>query len=218
MNTDAGAGFLAPLMSGAGMTAQIFAYSAVLTIAIAFLAGFGRMSKHTPIRIATAVYVEFFRGTSLMIQLFWLYFALPLLGFELTPMAAGLIAMGCNYGAYGSEIVRSSIQAVPKGQIEAAIALNMTPFQRMKKIVLPQAVVMMLPAFGNLLIELLKGTSLVSLITLADLTFKGMLLRTFDISSTPQILGLLLIMYFVMAAVVTLGVRLLEKFVTAGRT
>jgi len=87
----------------------------------------------------------------------------------------------------------------------------------MKKIVLPQAVAMMLPAFGNLLIELLKGTSLVSLITLADLTFKGMLLRTFDISSTPQILGLVLIMYFVMAAVLTLGVRLLEKLVTAGR-
>lgn len=152
-----------------------------------------------------------------MIQMFWLVFALPMLGIQLTPMFAGVLALALNYGAYGSEAVRSSIQAVPKGQTEAAIALNMTPFQRMRRVVLPQAVVMMLPAFGNLLIELLKGTSLVSLIMLTDLTFKGMLLRTFDISRTPEILGLILVMYFILAIMITLSVRWLERKVSAGR-
>lgn len=103
------------------------------------------------------VYVEIFRGTSLLIQLFWIYFALPMvLDIRMSAMTAAILALGLNYGAYGSEVVRSSILAIPKGQIEASIALNMTPFQRMRRIIFPQAWTMMLPGFGNLQIELLK--------------------------------------------------------------
>ncbi|BCJ86709.1 ectoine/hydroxyectoine ABC transporter permease subunit EhuC [Effusibacillus dendaii] len=167
--------------------------------------------------MAAAVYVEFFRGTSLLVQMFWLFFALPILGIELEPMTTGVLALGLNYGAYGSEIVRSSIQAIPKGQTEAAIALNLTSFQRMRSVILPQAFTLMLPAFGNLLIELLKGTSLVSLITLSDLTFTGMLMRTANIARTPEILGLILVIYFVLAYSLTLVVRWLERRVSAGR-
>ncbi|MFC4768902.1 ectoine/hydroxyectoine ABC transporter permease subunit EhuC [Effusibacillus consociatus] len=208
---------LPPLLEGAAVTIQITGLSAGVALVLAFVAGFGRLSKYSPVRIITAFYVEVFRGTSLLVQLFWLFFALPMLGIELSPMAAGVVALALNYGAYGSEVVRSSILAVPKGQTEGAIALNMTPVQRMRRIILPQAFMIMLPAFGNLLIELLKGTSLVSLITLTDLTFKGMMLRTFDISRTPEIFACMLGIYFVLAYSLTLAVRWIERKVTAGR-
>jgi polar amino acid transport system permease protein len=103
--------------------------------------------------------------------MFWFYFALPHFGIVLPAFAVAVITMGLNYGAYASEIVRSSILAIPKGQTEAAIALNMTPRQRMWRVILPQAFRLMLPGFGNISIELLKGTALVSLITLNDLTY-----------------------------------------------
>lgn len=205
------------LLEGAATTVQVTALSVLVAFFVSFAAGFGRLSKWLWVRSMTTVYVEIFRGTSLLVQMFWLFFALPLLGIELPPMVAGVIALGLNYGAYGSEVVRSSIVAVPKGQTEAAIALNMSPLLRMRRIILPQAFVMMLPSFGNLLIELLKGTSLLSLITLADLTFQGMLLRTFDSSRTFQIFGLMLVMYFLMAYPLTLAMRWLERRASVGR-
>lgn len=154
----------------------------------------------------------------MLVQLFWLYFALPmLLDIRMSAMAAAVLALGLNYGAYGSEVVRGSILSVPKGQYEAAMALNMSPWLRMRRIILPQAMALMLPSFGNLLIELLKGTSLVYLITLMDLTYQGMVLRSFDNSSTPQIFALLLLIYFIMAYSLTLGIRFLERRAVKGR-
>ncbi|MGG1664016.1 ectoine/hydroxyectoine ABC transporter permease subunit EhuC [Brevibacillus sp. NRS-1366] len=209
---------LLPLLAkGAGTTLQVTVMSVLVALLVSFLAGFGRLSRLRSVRMLSTVYVELFRGTSLLVQLFWLFYALPLLGIELPPLAAGVIALGLNYGAYGSEVVRSSIQSIPKGQTEASIALNMTSWQRMRLVILPQAFVMMLPAFGNLLIELLKGTSLISLITIADLTFQGMILRTTDSSRTFEIFCLILIMYFLMAYPMTLGMRWLEKRFCAGR-
>ncbi len=208
---------LPSLAKGAVLTVEVTVLSALVAFAASFLAGFGRLSRRKSVRALAAVYVEVFRGTSLLVQLFWLYYALPLLGVELPPMAAGVIALGLNHGAYGSEVVRSAVLAVPRGQTEAAIALNMTPWQRMRRVILPQAFVMMIPSFGNLLIELLKGTSLISLITLADLTFQGMVLRTFDASRTFEIFALILVVYFALAYPLTLGMRGLERRLTAGR-
>jgi polar amino acid transport system permease protein len=208
---------LPSLLRGAGVTVEITVWAAILAFFIAFLAGFGRLTNYLPIRVFTGVYVEVFRGTSLLVQLFWLFFALPLFGIMLPPMIAGVLALGLNYGAYGSEIVRSSIVAIPKGQTEASIALNMTPFQRMRRVILPQAFVIMLPAFGNLLIELLKGTALVSLITLNDLTFQAVMLRTYDVSHTTEIFSLLLVIYFILAYPLTMGVRWLERRASVGR-
>lgn len=203
-------------MRGTQVTIQITFLAAMLGIILAFAAGLGRLSRLGLLRSFIAVYVEVFRGTSLLVQLFWLFFALPFLGLELTPMAAGVLALGLNFGAYGSEIVRSSVLAVPRGQTEAAIALNMTLVQRMVHIILPQAVVMMLPPFGNLMIELLKGTSLVSLITLADLTFQAVLLNTSTMRTT-EIFSLLLVIYFALAYPITLGIRWLERMASEGR-
>lgn len=209
---------LPALLQGLGVTVQLTIYSAILAFIVSFLVGFGRLSRLYLIRVVCVVFVEVFRGTSLLVQLFWLYFVLPQIGIWLPSALAGLLALGLNSGAYGSEIVRSSILAIPKGQIEAAIALNMTPVQRMRSVILPQAFRIMLPSFGNLLIELLKGTSLVSLITISDMTFQATTLRTNMNQYTPEIFGLLLILYFLVAYPLTLSVRWFERRLSTGRT
>jgi polar amino acid transport system permease protein len=205
-----------PLLRGAGVTVQITLMSAILAFVLSFLFGFGRLSKYFVVRLISVVYVEVFRGTSLLVQLFWLYFALPLLGISLNPLIAGIMALGLNYGAYGAEVVRSSILAIPKEQTEATIALNMTWFQRTRLVILPQAFLIMLPTFGNVLIEVVKGTSLVSLVTITDLTYQGVLLNTTTLKTT-EIFSLLLVMYFVIAMPLTMGVRWLERRASIGR-
>lgn len=199
------------------VTLEVFLLGSVIAAMLAFVAGMMRLSKFRIIRFVAAVYVEFFRGTSLLIQLFWIFYVLPFFGVDLSAMMAGVLALGLNYGAYGSEVVRSAIRAVPKGQTEAAIALNMAPTLRFRRIILPQAWPLMIPPFGNLLIELLKGTSLVSLITLSDLTFQAMSLRTTVSKLEIPIFALLLIIYFVIAYAVTLIMRAMEKKATVGR-
>jgi polar amino acid transport system permease protein len=215
---DAFLELLPALLRGAKITIELTIMSAVLAFIVAFIAGFGRLSKYKIVRGATLTYVEFFRGTSLLVQLFWLYFALPFWGIILPKMLAAVLAIGLNYAAYGSEVVRSAILAIPKGQTEASIALNMTPLQRMRHVILPQAFVRMLPPFGNLLIELLKGTALVYLITISDVTNEAMTLRNSYISLEPQIFILLLLIYFVIACSFTLGVRWLERRLAKGRS
>ena len=137
---------------------------------------------------------------------------LPLRPFNLslTPLQAGVLALGLNVGAYGAEVVRGAIGAIPRGQIEASIALNMSPGLMMRRVIIPQAMVRILPPFGNLLIELLKATSLVSLITLSDITFQGLALRQ-SMGRTTEVFLLILVIYFLLAYPLTLGVRWLER-------
>ncbi|MBA2939803.1 ectoine/hydroxyectoine ABC transporter permease subunit EhuC [Paenibacillus sp. CGMCC 1.16610] len=204
--------FLPILVRGAFVTLEITLFAIVLSAIISLAIGLLRLSRHRIVRFIASVYVEIFRGTSLLVQLFWLYFALPmLLNIQISAMVAAVLALGLNYGAYGSEIVRSSILAIPKGQYEAAIALNMSPSLRMRRILMPQALLLMLPSFGNLQIELLKGTSLVYLITLMDLTYQGMVLRTFDSSKTAEIFAMMLILYFILSYSLTLSLRYIER-------
>jgi len=199
-----------PLLQGLGVTLQIMAGAVVLAVPLALAAGIGRLSSLRPLRWVTAVYVEVFRGTSALVQLFWFYFVLPLFGVQLPAMLVGIVVLALNAGAYGAEVVRGAIRAVPPGQREAGIALNLTRGQIMRRIVVPQAVPAMLPPAGNLLIELLKNTALVSLITITDLTFRGQLLRS-ETLRTTEIFSLMLLMYFAVALVITAGVRLLER-------
>jgi polar amino acid transport system permease protein len=202
--------FLPRLLEGAWLTVQITLLSAALALVLAFVAGLSGLSRSRLLRGVTRVYVEFFRGTSVMVQLFWLFFALPLLGWELEPMFAGILALGLNLGAYGSEVVRGAVQAIPKEQYEATTALNMTGLQRMRLVILPQAVVGMLPPFGNLIIELMKATALVSLITLGDLTFNAQVLRA-STGETTLIFTMVLLIYFALAQLLTVGMRWLER-------
>ncbi len=209
---------LPPLWKGFKITLLLTVYGIVAALGCAFLAGLGRISKYVWLRAVATAYVEIFRGTSLLVQLFWIYFALPmLLDIHLSAMTAAVLALGLNYGAYGSEVVRSAILAVPKGQTEASIALNMTVYQRMRRVILPQAWAMMLPGFGNMQIELLKGTSLVYLITLTDVTYQAMMLRSFDMSREAAIFVWLLVLYFLAARALTLIIRFAERKAAAGR-
>ncbi|WP_174732765.1 ectoine/hydroxyectoine ABC transporter permease subunit EhuC [Mesobacillus harenae] len=204
------------LLPGAVITVQVLLASAALAFVVAFVAGLGRVSKYSIVRKITAVYVELFRGTSLLVQLFWIYFALPAFGIQFSPFLAGVVALGLNYGAYASEVVRGAILAVPSGQTEASIALNMSNWQRMRLIILPQAFRIMLPGFGNISIELLKGTSLVSLITLTDLTYKGLIIQNTNLSYTMPVFVMLLVVYFIIALPLIILAKKLEKNASRG--
>jgi polar amino acid transport system permease protein len=199
------------IVSGTLVTIMLTILAALLAVAIALAAGLMRLSANPAIRGAATVYIEFFRGTSLLVQLFWIFFVLPLFGLTLEKFTAGFIAVGMNLGAYGAEVVRGAIQAVPKGQYEAATALNMSMATRMRRIVLPQALLIMLPAWGNLLIELLKGTALVALISVTDLMFQAKQINASTYLSVESF-GTALILYYLMArGLITPGMRWLER-------
>ncbi|MFB1045878.1 ectoine/hydroxyectoine ABC transporter permease subunit EhuC [Streptomyces chrestomyceticus] len=195
---------------GVWITVQLMVYSAALAAVVAFGIGVARTSRLWIVRFLSGVYVEFFRGTSALVLMFWLFFALPLLGWQLAGLWAGTLALGLSYGAYGSEVVRGSLQAVAPAQREAAIALSFTPWQRLRKVILPQAVPEMMPPFNNLLIELLKGTALASLLSIGELTFQAKLARL-STGQSAQVYGIILVLYFVIAFVVTRIMRLLER-------
>ncbi|WP_144633392.1 ectoine/hydroxyectoine ABC transporter permease subunit EhuC [Bordetella genomosp. 13] len=208
MNDDIS--ILQPLLEGLAVTLQITLGAAVLAVPLALLAGLGRMSGSVLVRGVSMTYVEIFRGTSALVQLFWFYYVLPMFGLKLPAVLVGIVVLAANAGAYGAEVVRGAIVAVPQGQREAALALNFTRGQIMRRVVLPQAFPAMLPPAGNLAIELLKNTALVSLITITDLTFRGQLLRS-DTLRTTDIFVAMLLMYFAVALLITGGVRLLER-------
>jgi len=147
-----------------------------------------------------------------LVQLYWIFFVLPLLGVTFDKFTAGFVAVGLNLGAYGAELVRGSIEAVPKGQYEACHALNMSYYKRMRRIILPQALLLMLPPWGNLLIELLKGTALVSLISVTDLMFEAKQINGTTYLSAESF-GTALIIYYLMArVVVSPGMRVFERY------
>jgi polar amino acid transport system permease protein len=188
----------ARLASGTAVTAALFVLATLVAVVCALLAGLGKLSKYRLIRVAAIVYIELFRGTSLLVQLYWIFFVLPLFGLTLPKFTAGFLSVGLNVGAYGAELVRGAIQQVPRGQWEAAYALSMSPAQRMRRIILPQAFVLMLPPWGNLLIELLKGTALVALISVTDLMFEAKQINGSTFLSV-QAFGSALVIYYILA-------------------
>lgn len=206
------------LLQGAWVTVQVTFWGSLLAIASAVLAALGRLSPIGPLRWLAITYIEIFRGTSLLVQLFWLYFVLPMPPFniEMSAFAVAVVGLGLHIGAYGAEVMRGAIRSVAKGQYEACTALNMTPLRRFTRIILPQALLAAIPPGTNLMIELLKNTSLVSLITLSDLAFRA---RQLDQATfmTLEIFALALLLYFLMAQVINLGMRLLERRLARGR-
>lgn len=201
---------------GALVTAQITGVSVLVGSALSLVTGLAMLSSRAPLRGVSRTYTELFRGTSVVVQLGWIIFVLPQLDIaNVTPFQGAVIALSLNIGAYGGEFVRGAIQAVPHGQTEAAIALNMGPAQRMVRVILPQAVVRVLPPMGNLFIQLLKASAIVHIFLLGDLTRVARNIQTFRSGQNLEIFGLLLIFYFILAYAITLGVRGLERL--AGR-
>jgi polar amino acid transport system permease protein len=208
-------GYLGLIFSGAVVTVQITLLSCALALVAAFVGGLGRISRFWVLRWLATAYIEFFRGTSIFVQLFWAYFVLPLLGIPLSPMQAGVLALGLNVGAYAAEVVRGAIKSVPREQYEACTALNLTRFQEMRYIILPQAFVLMLPTFGNNAIELLKGTAIVSLISLSDMTFQAQVVRA-QTGSTAVPFLTILVLYFIFSMIISTSIRALERHLSRG--
>lgn len=196
-------------LHGILVTIELTLLGAAFSLVLSFIFGLMAVSRSIVLRGVSRTIVEFFRGTSLYVQMFWLAFALPILGFRLEAFACAVVALALNYGAYGSEVVRGAINAVPKAQWEATIALNMTRAHRMRRIILPQAWVGMIPPFNNLLIQLIKSTPLAALILVFDLFYQAKQLRS-NTGDTVATYVMVLILYFVIAYIFTLFMNVLE--------
>ncbi|HEX9446518.1 MAG TPA: ectoine/hydroxyectoine ABC transporter permease subunit EhuC [Dongiaceae bacterium] len=208
-------GYLELIFDGALVTIELTLMGSALAIVFAFLAGLGRLSRHGVIRAVATIYIEFFRGTSIFVQLFWAYFVLPFAGITLTPLQAGVLALGLNVGAYAAEVVRGAIQSIGREQYEACIALNLNRWHSMRHVILPQAFLVMLPTFGNNAIELLKATSVVSLISLTDLTFQAQVVRA-QTGNTLIPFATILVIYFLLAVIISRLFRALERRLARG--
>jgi len=191
------------------VTVWLTVAGALLAVVVAILLGLMARLENIVLRGIARAVIEFFRGTSLVVQLFWLFFVLPIFGVEWPPMLVGILALGLNFGAYGAEVVRGSINAVPSGQWEATTALSMSSAQRLWRVIFPQAWALMIPSLTNLLIQLLKATAIVSFITLADLTHWIDKLRV-GTGNTFFAYGVGLVLYFVIAYALTLLMNALE--------
>lgn len=165
------------LLVGAGVTIKITALSVAFGVVIGLFVGIARISRLRILRVLAAVYVDFFRGTPLLVQIFLVYFALPVItGQRVDPFVAAIGSCGINSGAYVAEIFRAGIQSIDKGQMEAGRSLGMTWVQTMRYIIVPQAFKRVIPPLGNEFIALLKDSSLVSVIGFEELTRRGQLI------------------------------------------
>ncbi|UUZ45192.1 ectoine/hydroxyectoine ABC transporter permease subunit EhuC [Janibacter limosus] len=207
-NLDALQAALPQLAEGVLVTLQLTVGGAVPAFVVSVGFGLLSISPVAPLRWLSTIVVEFFRGTSLVVQVFWLYYVMPLFGVSMDAVLTGVIALGLNYGAYGAEVVRGSINAVDKGQWEGAKALNMSPLTRMRRIIWPQAWVLMLSGYNNLLIMLIKGTAVALFIGLQDFAYELDELRV-D-TTTIFAYGIGLLVYYLFALVFSSGLRQLE--------
>jgi polar amino acid transport system substrate-binding protein len=170
--------FLPLIGRGAILTIEISILSMAIAVSLGLILALCRGYARMPLTTLAAAYVECVRGTPLLIQILFIFYALPSFGIRLNPFFAGTLALGLNYAAYEAENYRAGLEAVPKGQMEAAIALNMTRFQSLRYVIVPQAIRIVLPTVTNDFISLIKDSSLVSVITLVELTQVYMQLST----------------------------------------
>jgi polar amino acid transport system permease protein len=206
------------LAKGVFVTLVVTFGASLVAVAFGLAIGLLRVSPAAPVRWFAVAYIEFFRGTSLLVQLYWWFFVLPIFGVTLSPWTVAIFGVGMNVSGYGAELVRAAIQSIERGQYEACTALNFGRASMMRRIILPQAIRAMLPAWGNLLIELLKGTSLIFFITITELTTAAKL----SADATGNYLlffAVALFGYYVIArALITPFVRWMERRYSRGFT
>ena len=199
------------LLLGAGVTIKITAMSVAVGVIIGLFVGIARICRVRPLEWLAAVYVDFFRGTPLLVQIFLVYFALPVItGQRIDPYIAAIGACGINSGAYVAEIFRAGIQSIDNGQMEAGRSLGMTWGQTMRYIIVPQAFKRVIPPLGNEFIALLKDSSLVSVIGFEELTRRGQLIIAKTYGSL-EIWISVAIVYLVMTLTISRFVAYLEK-------
>jgi polar amino acid transport system permease protein len=203
------------LLAGAGLTIRLTCIAVGMGILIGTFVGIGRVSKNKFIFTLSSIYVNFIRGTPLLVQLYLFYFGLPaLLGFPIPPFPAAILSMSINSGAYVAEIVRAGIQSIDQGQMEAARSLGMTYHQAMKYVIIPQTFKRIIPPLGNEFIAMLKDSSIVSVIALEELVRKGYLVmgRTFrSFEVWTAVAFLFLFMTFPIAQLVNFAERRLKQ-------
>ena len=196
------------MLDGTQITLEIFFVTLLLSLPLGMMAALGRLSSLKIISRIVEFYIWIMRGTPLMLQLLFVYFALPMIGIRLPDIAAALLAFTLNYAAYFAEIFRAGIQAVPKGQYEAAKTLGMSYPQTMRRIILPQVIRIVLPPVSNETINLVKDTSLVYILAMNDLlrVARTIVQREFDM--TPFLFAA--IFYLAMTFVLTWGFKKME--------
>ena len=197
------------ILQGATVTLEIFFVTLILSLPIGALAALGRISSFAPLRYLMEFYVWIMRGTPLMLQLLFVYFALPMVGIMLPDVAAALLAFTLNYAAYFAEIFRAGIQAIPRGQYEAAKALGLKHWQMMRHVIFPQVLRVVLPPISNETINLVKDTSLIYILAMNDLlrVARTIVQREFDM--TPFVIAGAF--YLAMTAVLTWVFKKLEQ-------
>lgn len=198
------------ILRGASTTILVSIGAIVLATALAIVGALGRLSANPVLNGIASLYVSLVRGTPLLVQIYFVFFALPQAGIVLDPIPSGIIALGFNYGAYMTEIFRAGIQAVPRGQREAAGALGMPEARIFRRIVMPQAVRIVIPAIGNEFIAMIKDSSLVSLITVQELLWYAEVTgrREFQILASLTIAALV---YWILTLIFTFFQARLER-------
>jgi polar amino acid transport system permease protein len=211
--------YLPFILMGIPVTLEVTVMAMALAIPVSVILALGRNSKSALLRWPAGFVIELFRGSSSLVQLFWAFYVLPYFGINLPALLAGVLVLGLNEGSYFSEVVRAGINAVSAGQGEAALTLGLSPTYRFFRITLPQALPVMIPPFGNALVTVLKFTSLVSLVTIQDLSFRANLAAT-SLGENGAVYGLIIVIYFVLALLLGGAAHLLEVSVNrrAGRS
>ena len=206
---------LPTLLAGLGLTVALTLIVIVLSLILGIFVALARLSKVTPLRVVASAYVEVIRSTPLLLQLIYIYFVLPYIGVRFDPFLAGVVGLTVNYAAYMSEVYRSGIQAIPRGQLDAAAALGMRASLAMRRIVLPQAIRIVIPVLGNYFVSLFKDTSLTSALTIQELLFSGQIIaaRTYNYFT---IYTLVFILYFLVGYPASRFVRYLERISKRG--
>jgi His/Glu/Gln/Arg/opine family amino acid ABC transporter permease subunit len=211
---DAGA-YLPALLWGALVSVEMTVCVMALSLVFGLIVALARLTRLRAVRFVATFYVEVMRGTPAILQLFYIYFVLPAFGINIPPFAAGVVGLTLNYSAYLSEVYRAGIQAVARGQVEAALALGMSRGLMMRRVILPQAIRIVVPPLGNYFISLFKDTSLASTITVKELIFSGQIVAAtnFQYFTIYTIAGGI---YLALSYPGSLGVQLLERRMRIG--
>ena len=203
------------ILTGVPVTLFVSGTSIVLAIVLAILGALGRISSHPIPNAIASFYVSFFRGTPLLLQILFIYLALPQAGIVIPELPTGILALGLNYGAYMTEIFRAGIQAVPHGQTEAAQSLGMSSRTTFVRIIVPQAFKIVTPAIGNDFVAMLKDSSLVSVIAVQELLWRAQAAGRPTLQSMQTLLIAALV-YWIMTIVFSLFQGRLERRMATG--
>jgi len=204
------------LVKGVGVTIAVTACALILGCAVGLLIGIARLNpKQRVVYGLSSAYVNFFRGTPLLVQLFLLFYGLPQFNIYLPAFLCGVLGLGLYSGAYVSEIVRGSIMSIDKGQVEAARSIGMSSSQAMRKIVLPQAALRMIPPLGNEFIALIKNSALVSLLTISDLMHEAQIIISTSYRSLEVYLAVALV-YLILTNIMSIALKNVETRMRAG--